>query len=128
MGCIFTIHIGEVPIIKCEDDPLFGKYCEIDVEKAEAQPYLPIGECSFLKAAMFGNEDLCIPKVIQKLCEIIPNGHQGKTRIIDEELIKQIEELEWTRGESPYKLFVSKEGLIKFLKLYMGKPCYYLCW
>ena len=126
MGCIFTIHTGKVPLKEDEDGEL-----EIDAEKALKTDNFEVGECSFLKAALFEDEETFIPYPIRVLSELIDNykevREKGRGRgKINEDLIKKVADIEW-KNDTSYKL-CKKEELLEFLKSNKGKECYYVCW
>jgi len=130
MGCEYTIHIGKLPIVREADaiEKMFGIEVIVDTTVSAEQPYIEVGDCSFLKAGLTGELEKYIPKAIRDLTDIIPGGDSGKTATIDENLIDKINALDWENGTEYYKLNITKEELIKFLKEHMGEQCYSICW
>jgi len=134
MGCDFTIHVGKVPIVRhVYELPLLllGKNVEVDLEKAAKQPHIVVAECSFLKAALYEDEETFIPYIVSRLSDLIPCGNTGRTRKIDDKLIIEVEnawEMHKKLNKSNYKVYTTKKELLEFFKKYKGKECYYLCW
>jgi len=126
MGCDFTLHVGNVPVKKLTEIET-----EIDLEEAYRQPHIIVAECSFLKAGLLGDPDYFIPYIVRRLSDLIPSGSYAKTRVIDNQLIEEVEkawELHEKYNKSPYEVYVTKEELLNFLREHKGKPVYYICW
>ena len=104
---------------------------EVDLEKAAKQPHIVVAECSFLKAALYEDEETFIPYIVSRLSDLIPCGNTGRTRKIDDKLIIEVEnawEMHKKLNKSNYKVYTTKKELLEFFKKYKGKECYYLCW
>lgn len=128
MGCDFTIHIGEPPIKRRRPFPvsLLSEY-ELNYDKALAQPSLTIGECSFLKYGLTQDKSF-IPEPIFELSDLIPSADSGKSTEINDELIEKVSKAMDKENTTGYKIYVSKEEVLEFLRKHKGKKCYYICW
>lgn len=99
----------------------------------EATPHVWVGEVSWLKAALFEDNDKYIPNTVWAFAEII--GEDFPT--IDDDLIKQIEEAFELENNTvrPDGVFegkgyslADKDNVVRFLKSHMGEKVFTVSW
>lgn len=104
-----------------------GRIDENERERAVAliseTPNVWVGEVSWLKAALFEDDETYIPNVVQAVSDIIDEN----LPVIDDELISKIEQV-FTNGNKTSYEISSPTEVIEFLKKYKGLRCFTVSW
>lgn len=94
-----------------------------DEKKVQATDNVWIGEVSWLKAGMLGDNETFIPGPVQKVQDLI----QDKLPTITEEFIEQIVEALKSSNTTSYDISKPKP-VVEFLKKHLGKKVYTISW
>lgn len=96
-------------------DQLYDKFSE--------SPQFEVGECSFLKANMSGDNESYIPDLVSICCDVVDDG-----RIIDDEMISQIKEMSKTAEQHEYYHTSSINDLLTWLEMHKGEYVFSIAW
>jgi hypothetical protein len=101
---------------------------------------LAVGECSFLKAALFSDEKTYIPEPIiemstilkpkrtNELDKIVYGESEPEHTILNDEITTKLIESLNIKNTTPYTIYITKETLQKFLKKGKNKRVWYELW
>lgn len=107
----------------------FGTVAPSDEELDQAfhkiarTPNVWVGEVSWLKAALFEDEEKYIPTAIEQIHEIIGED----LPVIDDELIARIEQALRLPNKTRYRV-AKPEEVVEFLRKYKGERCFTVSW
>lgn len=109
-----------IHIVEEKDFEFFNNaFADESLEKSN----ILIGEASWLKAALTGDNKTYIPSTIQRVHDIIGECYP----VIDDELIKKIEEAFCVDNATCYELH-KWENVRNFLVKHKGKRCQTISW
>lgn len=103
-----------------EKDPIeMGKHYDIVYNT----PHYVVGEVSWLKAAIFDDDEAFIPDPIGRISELIGED----VKLIDQELIEGVRTAMLLPNQTGYTLN-DGDGLVLFLSEHIGKECFAVSW
>jgi hypothetical protein len=88
-----------------------------------ASPNVWVGEVSWLKAALFEDEEAFVPDAVAEVYEIIGEG----LPVIDDALIEKIRTALGAQNRTGYNV-TDPDPVIRFLEQHRGKPCFTISW
>lgn len=105
-------------------DKEFEKKNNCDLyELCSVTPSVWVGEVSWLKAALFEDEESYIPEPVQKICSIIGEDFP----VIDDDLIKKIQDAMDCSNQTSYSL-TNAQKVIDFLNEHKGEKVFTISW
>lgn len=104
------------------NSPIGDKWFELAL-KIESTPRIFVGEVSWMKASLFGDESKTyIPSTVE-----IISGLIGEETVITNKLIKEIKKAFKQPNTTNYRV-ANDDNVIKFLKKYYGKRIFTVSW
>lgn len=101
----------------------FNRMWEEVYSKISETPSVWVGEVSWLKAAIFDDEETFIPEPISKVVDIIGED----LPVVDDELISRIEEAMKLPNKTKYRVNDPAE-VVEFLRKHKGKRVFTVSW
>lgn len=86
-------------------------------------PHIWVGEVSWLKAGLLGDEERYVPGPVQAIADIIGED----LPVIDDVLIERIEAAMHEPNTTSYRLAAAQD-VLEFLKEHKGKRCFTVSW